>query len=424
MLLINTLLVLLLSWPALGLDDPMQAAPEEATFPADPETSPVDPAAAPVDTGAESTDDSTAIDNPTPAEVLQRVTPNPSQRRLKETIQFLKLLDRETETIKSSDAESSISGLYLPENTGRPQGGILILHDIAQHAHWPYIVAPLREYLPDYGWHTLSLFFENYISLPLPPIVVATSSEPTTDKTAASDADNPAAGVNQQDANAPNSLAGSNEDIPEETPEETPEESNPFDADNMGAGGTDDTLDKIADNFEAFPIPNNNESVDAIQDNPMTPDQAFSESMFKRVEGGLLQLNTLGQYNLVIIAQGLSANWAVKTLISRMETSTNSRGYSLVLINAKASQYPAYSLNDELAKLNIPILDLYTANTPELMHEITARRNAVVRKQLAEYTQLRLPALDTVSSSKQNMISRRVRGWLKTHAAGEEISIK
>jgi hypothetical protein len=126
----------------------------------------------------------------------------------------------------------------------------------------------------------------------------------------------------------------------------------------------------------------------------------------------------------VIIAHGLSANWAVKTLISRMESSTNSRGYSLVLINAKASQYPAYSLNDELAKLNIPILDLYTTNTPELMHEITARRNAVVRKQLAEYTQLRLPALDTVSSSKQNMISKRVRGWLKTHAAGEEISIK
>jgi hypothetical protein len=420
MLLINTLLVLLLSWPALGLDDPMQAAPEETTLPADPATSPVDTAAAPVDTGAESTDVSAAIDNPTPVEVVQRVIPDPSQRRLKETVQFLKLLDRETETIKSSDAESSISGLYLPENTGRPQGGILILHDIAQHAHWPYIVAPLREYLPDYGWHTLSLFFENYISLPLPPIVVATPNEPTTDKTAASDADNPAAGVNSQDANAPNWLAGSNEDIPEETTEE----SSPLDADNMGAGGTDDALDNIADNFAAFPIPSNNEPVDAIQDNPVTPDQAFSESMYQRVEGGLLQLNTLGQYNLVIIAHGLSANWAVKTLIPRMENSTNSRGYSLVLINAKASQYPAYSLNDELAKLNIPILDLYTANTPELMHEITARRNAVVRKQIAEYTQLRLPALDTVSSSKQNMISRRVRGWLKTHAAGEKISIK
>jgi hypothetical protein len=75
MLLINTLLVLLLSWPALGLDDPMQAAPEETTLPEEPATSPVDTAAAPVDTGAESTD--------VYAEVVQRVIPDPSQRRLK-----------------------------------------------------------------------------------------------------------------------------------------------------------------------------------------------------------------------------------------------------------------------------------------------------------------------------------------------------
>ena len=47
--------------------------------------------------------------------------------------------------------------MFLAEATGNPQGGVLILHDNQQHGHWPDIVAPLREYLPQHGWSTLSI---------------------------------------------------------------------------------------------------------------------------------------------------------------------------------------------------------------------------------------------------------------------------
>jgi hypothetical protein len=38
--------------------------------------------------------------------------------------------------------------------------------------------------------------------------------------------------------------------------------------------------------------------------------------------------------------------------------------------------------------------------------------------------QLYLPAIKPYLTQTNNMISRRIRGWLLTHAAGEEIAVK
>jgi hypothetical protein len=81
-------------------------------------------------------------------------------------------------------------------------------------------------------------------------------------------------------------------------------------------------------------------------------------------------------------------------------------------------------LNDELAKLKIPILDLYTKNSEDMKRELQSRKNAVTRQQPLNYIQIGLPSLKTIHNNKHNMISRRVRGWLKTHAAGEEVTVK
>lgn len=360
--------------------------------------------------------DSTASDapsessEPTP-EVAERVLPIPATRRIIETVKHLGLYQREGEVIKFSDDESSISGLYLPENTGKPQGGILILHDIAQHAHWPHTVAPLREYLPDYGWNTLSLFFSDYLNPPLPDISTqdATEDVSTTEGTQSDDPET------TQAEDVETNLAEGAEELAE---------TDPLSDENIDTEEGTDALDEVADNFEAFPVPDSFEADSIDEDNQIAPDIAFLELMQERVEGGLQQLNTLGQFNLVIIAHGLSANWAVETLRARFSENPNVIGYSLILIDAKQSSYPAYKLNEELGKLSIPVLDLYTKSSEDMKSELLSRKNSVVRQQKADYIQIGLPSLKTIHSSKHNMISRRVRGWLKTHAAGEEVTVK
>jgi hypothetical protein len=349
----------------------------------------------------------------TPVVALTRTPTNPAKRRVQDAVQYLRLLQREGEAVKATNEGSNISGLYLPENTGKPQGGILILHDIEQHAHWPDTVAPLREYLPDYGWSTLSLFFDNYLKKPLPEVVNMFEQDEEAVKAEPVD-------IEKIEAEKPITVAATNE----REDQDILEEDTTIEDENFNPDGITDALDQAAENFEASPVPAENEIASLSEDSIIDPQQAFITDMYEQVEGGLQQLNTLGQFNLVIIAHGLSANWAVKTLQERMAVNTNTGGYSLILVNAKSSVYPEYALNDELAKLEIPILDIYTKNAPEAMKDITARRNSVVRQQKSSYTQIRLPAIKTIYSGKQNMVSRRVRGWLKTHAAGEVIAVE
>jgi hypothetical protein len=50
-----------------------------------------------------------------------------------------------------------VLALWRSETTGRPLGGVILLHDVDAHADWPGVVGPLRRDLPQHGWNTLSL---------------------------------------------------------------------------------------------------------------------------------------------------------------------------------------------------------------------------------------------------------------------------
>lgn len=357
-------------------------------------------------------------ENPEGAPVtVNRVLPDPNQRRIQDVIEHLALYGRDQEVIKFSDEEESISGLYLPENTGKPQGGILILHDVEQHAHWPTTVAPLREYLPDYGWNTLSLFFTKTLRKPLPEIP---QSEPEPLSATEDDAENNTTPIPEEAAEEPTEASDELTSLEEPLTEDSPIDENFADTDAI----QDSELANIAEDF----IPNEERSASVNETEPeedATPiGEAFLNVMTERVEGGLRQLNTLGQFNLVVIAHGRSANWAVNTLKQRFEANPGAKGYALILVNAVQSDFPEYPLNDHLADFAIPILDLYTEGNDTYERLAKERKDAVVRKQKAQYMQIRLPAMDYLIKAKHQVIARRVRGWLKTNAAGEEVEVR
>lgn len=368
----------------------------------------------PVNTEIPSEQDSEAPEqssaDETSREPLTYVTPNKAKQRMADVVRHLKTFQRESEIIEMSGKDGPMAGLYLPENTGKPQGGVLILHDIEQHAHWPNTISPVREYLPDYGWNTLSIFFDQYIHKPLPKI------KPPSNEDAPLNSD----GENLDEQAAP--VDAINE---EETPELTDE--NNLDTQTTTEETTIDTpagdaLDAIANSIDEVPEFVPQISQDMLEQPAIPIEETFLEDMVLTVEQGLNKLNELGQYNIVIIANGLSANWAAKFLEKRLNG--NNVGYALVLIDAKKSNYPDVDLNDSLSTLDIPMLDIVTDDSAENQYPTKIRKGAMLRKQNSKYMQLYLPAIKPDLTQTNNMISRRIRGWLLTHAAGEEVSVK
>ncbi len=48
-------------------------------------------------------------------------------------------------------------GLYTETEKPKSQGAIIMLHDMGAHPNQKPVIAGLREYLPKYGWTTLSI---------------------------------------------------------------------------------------------------------------------------------------------------------------------------------------------------------------------------------------------------------------------------
>jgi hypothetical protein len=398
MLIIHSLIILILSLPVWAADE--------------------DPAVVPEAADTQVTNDETSSEPSTTApqegsKPLVYVTPDKAQQRVDDTLRYLKTFQRESEIIEIGGMNGPFSGLYLPENTGKPQGGVLILHDIAQHAHWPNTVSPIREYLPDYGWNTLSIFFEQYIQKPLPDIPEpVVQSMPETSEATSEETDNTQTAAQENLQETPNPQPDiDNIDTAEIEEGEAPSESL-----------NNDPLDTIANSLESVPDFQPAISPEVLSQPAIPIEDVFTENMTQRVEDSLNKLNELGQYNLVIIANGYSANWAAKILEKRLEN--NTVGYALILIDAKSSDYPKVALNESLAKLDIPMLDIITDASEEMKLSIKTRKGVMLRNQNSKYMQLYLPAIKPDLTQTNNIISRRIRGWLLTHAAGEEIAVK
>jgi hypothetical protein len=362
---------------------------------------------APSNTPTDAADPSSPAPTDTPAIIIPRVTPDTGSMRVNDVLNHLDLFQRSQQVIKFGDDDTTLSGLYLQENTGTPQGGILILHDIEQNALWSQTVGALREYLPDYGWNTLSLFFGNYLQAPLPSFKPEISADDIPPIDIASDATDPITPIDE------NALSQENN---------APDESE-ADIDQNFTDDPDDSLGQLAEDIGELPTLANEADDKGTGEPLISMEDEFLESMQQRVEDGLRQLNTLGQFNLVIVAYGLSANWAATSLNTRFEGLDDIAGYSLVLINARANQYPAVDLNESLAQLKIPMLDIVTGDSSIALRQATERRNTITRNQNKQYIQIQLPAVKSNLTGKKNLITRRVRGWLKSNAAGEEVNV-
>lgn len=76
------------------------------------------------------------------------------EKRWKEQI-IPSLLVGKAVTLKADG--SPFLALYAPNTYKQTYGGVILIHGMGANPAWPQVIEPLRTYLPEHGWTTLSL---------------------------------------------------------------------------------------------------------------------------------------------------------------------------------------------------------------------------------------------------------------------------
>jgi hypothetical protein len=355
-------------------------------------------------------DDKAPLDNAVSNEAavdnapVKRHTPNIAKNRHDLLAAHIAEQSPNDEIIWLDDGTDEYLGVLRNETTGDPQGGILVLHSEQRHANWAGKIGDIREYLTEFGWMTLS------IALPDPK----KPAHPT--------------------RSLPTRGSGS---APEEV--DSPDNTD----DNKEIDDTFSTTEPAINS--ATTASSEQSSVTAelrtqndLEKTAQPPVITLEKQIIHRIRQAMQTLQQRGQINLVIVAQDYSILPAIKYLSEEAQMIDNQNlqtkasdliGRSLIIIHNGTQQVNGKDQNQteppkqnnlaiaqEMAILNIPTLDMqYTANKLSHQHALT-RKNSMRRNNHSNYT---LITIDPITSSPR--LQKRIRGWLKTNAAGKKI---
>ena len=266
--------------------------------------------------------------------------PDIENKRSQLLLEHMSKLNRENEVVMLH-AEESFYGLFLAEESGNPQGAVLILPDLQQHGHWPVMVAPLREYLPQFGWATLT------IELPYPPAK----------------------------ARIPRDKAST--ELTQEADTEVNIETTPQQAEVVAA---------------------------------------YQKQTQARINAAVNYLKSRNQLNLVIVGYGASASWAID--YAHKETG---KGLTLITIDALNNSLAPENIQQQIEKIQVPYLDLIQPNQQPVQRLAQQRLKIMRRTDNTNYQQITTANIANYKSL-ENSTTRRIRGWLMTHAGGKLIN--
>ncbi|GMR16383.1 MAG: DUF3530 family protein [Gammaproteobacteria bacterium] len=141
-----------------------------------------------------------------------------------------------------------------------------------------------------------------------------------------------------------------------------------------------------------------------------------------RVDVAVKFLKTKGINNIVIVAHSLGATMAAYYLRKKPDKSIK----ALVAIGSTGSLFKDKDKNyfKSLEMIKLPILDIFGAiDLPEVM-QTAGRKKEIARKfGNKKYTQLKVAGANHFFDNKDDVLIKRIRGWLLKNAAGTEIKI-
>lgn len=325
---------------------------------------------------------------PTPRSPKQTV----AERLASQQRQLLHGLKGPPEALWLAVDEKQVLAFWQPDRSGKPLGAVLMLHDRGENPRRAATLRRMHEYLPIHGWATFCFELPELPGAAVPP-------RPATPvPKLASPAKAPA------DASPSEATASVDEsDVVHQEPDE-----------GSSAESVDDPLVATA------PTPDREEVIEHIH---------------KHIEAATAYLHEQGQYNVVLLAEGSSAYWALQHLDKAVpppaveSADKKSKGIidrafrAVVLMNASAPEGEEQKLlSDALNHPDIPIFDVFTDFYLETLDAAEERRQVAKQKGYENYIVRRLPpANGATPESTETLLTKAIRGFLQKYAQGVEL---
>lgn len=275
-------------------------------------------------------------------------------------------------------------GLWLPDTSSASYGAVIVLHAPGDTPNTPHTVQALRKNLSFHGWSTLAIELPGVEALSIPKRVKRTP--PPMKKEGESE----------------------NASTEGETDPDTP--------------------------------PLSQEEIDAAIDGAPTatapkPDpENISE---QRLNAAMKFLHDKGQYNIAVVAFGANAVRVSKFITSlkptKAKTITRRSKFNMrsirayVMVDAmnqlrKDTQAEGYlPLTSYFKDPTLPVMDIYYTSAWG-MDDVKKRKSAAQNNKYETYLQVKLmPPSTSEEGTYENSLTRRVRGFLDSHARGVEV---
>ncbi|WP_439859938.1 alpha/beta hydrolase family protein [Pseudomonas sp. MBLB4136] len=289
------------------------------------------------------------------AKPIAERSPLPERSELAARALARQLGDAEQQRLQAGN--EAFLALWMPANSGKPHGTVILLPGDNQSADWPRSVGPLRRKLPDSGWHSLSL------SLPDPI----------------------------------GELAGGLPGAPADGAEPAPEAP-------VVAISTEELGSAEAASETTAPGSESDAALAELR-------QAHSARVLERIAAGVAFAQQQQAKPIVLLGHGSGAYWAARYLAERKPDAV----HNLLLVSAR----PAAGFDPDLEQLILEpgraTGDFYYQDQPAERDAALKRLLASERLNHPGYTQIGLKALPGNLQTEQEQLFRRIRGWLGKH---------
>ena len=159
---------------------------------------------------------------------------------------------------------------------------------------------------------------------------------------------------------------------------------------------------------------------------PILPNEAeppeyapLFDEVAPRLQAAIAFLKAKGIKNIVIVAHSLGAAMATDYLANGKP---DRAVRAFVGIGMNQSANPRMDPATSIANIKIPILDIYGSRDLDgVLASAKARRTAAKKSGHPAFQQLKVEGADHFFNGKDDILVKRVRGWLTRNAAGTEI---
>ena len=142
-----------------------------------------------------------------------------------------------------------------------------------------------------------------------------------------------------------------------------------------------------------------------------------------RIKAGVKFLKSKGIQNIVIVAHSLGSSMAAFYMANKPDPAI--RAFVAVGVSGNMHKKDKVGYLTSLKTIKVPVLDIFGSNDlASVLESEKAKATAARKSGNKKYTQLKIVGANHFFDNKDDVLVKRVRGWLLKNAAGTEIKIK